>query len=133
MKKHLLIAASLFTSHATFANQPIELGMWNNVNPDTQGVTRLKIEENNDTHIIQAWGSCSPVDCEWEPTTLHFLSTPPSPTLIGEAIARWDNDFSKRTFVFKPEGEKLIVESYVVFTDDSDRRPYKQTAIFMRR
>lgn len=132
MKKHITLAALVLLSQAASANELIALGKWKNVNPETNGMVELDIQKYDQKLFINAWGSCSPTNCEWGETDFHMLSSAVGKPPLAQAIARWDNDFSQRTFTFKAEGRKLLIESFVVFTDDSGRSPYKQSYIFMQ-
>ncbi len=56
-------------------------GDWVNKDSQTRGITKLNINfacndtvlngvPSNDPDTVQAWGSCSPTDCKWEPNIL---------------------------------------------------------------
>jgi hypothetical protein len=40
-------------------------GVWTNVNPLTDGITRIEIRSEGESLLIHVWGKCHPQDCDW--------------------------------------------------------------------
>ena len=40
-------------------------GLWKNTNPNTKGVTQMKITRAGDELLVRVWGKCLPADCDW--------------------------------------------------------------------
>jgi hypothetical protein len=40
-------------------------GVWENIDPATRGITKLKIRASGSELFVQAWGKCVPNDCDW--------------------------------------------------------------------
>jgi hypothetical protein len=55
----LLMAGGSLASIDQFA------GSWNNVDPNTSGITKLEIVVSGTSAQVHAWGKCHPSDCDW--------------------------------------------------------------------
>ena len=69
MKKsrYIVVLALLALAFATAASAQVDRfsGYWNNVDPETRGITALEIAVTGTTVSVQAWGKCHPTDCDW--------------------------------------------------------------------
>lgn len=59
-----ILLATVVISDATAQIDQFE-GDWVNADPNTDGLTQLVINRGGSGINVQAWGSCTPVDCEW--------------------------------------------------------------------
>lgn len=103
------------------------LGSWVNSNPNARGVTRMDVTQNWLTGSVSAntFGACLPDDCEWGKERMDLLGSSVVDETPEYAITNYEFDF-KSTFVttrFDENGD-LILGTYNVFHDDSDRSNY---------
>jgi hypothetical protein len=125
----LLTASSCLASIDQFS------GSWNNVDPNTSGITRLEIAASGSSAQVHAWGRCHPSDCDWGTVQAQAFASSVSSDLAGEAdrlIAVFDAGFSETTLVIKLSGNALIVESYDRFKDSSGRSNYQSIYKFQK-
>lgn len=79
-------------------------GTWTNTDGNTNGITKLIITGNNS---IQAFGKCSPTDCDWGKTPLTALSA-----TAFKAVFTWS--FQTTTLSINLAGGQLSVNSVTV-------------------
>jgi hypothetical protein len=110
------------------------LGHWKNSDQNTRGITVLDIGKSGANITVQAWGKCSPSDCDWGRTT-GYAYTPDiksNPATMTEALsALFKTDFSETTLIirFSDDGT-LNVEALTRFTDNSKRSNYQSLFTF---
>jgi len=120
MKKIITFAfVFLFLSGSVcFAGMGNFTGTWKNVDSKTRGVTILKISAKGNTASVHAWGSCTPVDCDWGATKAKAVP-------VNKLKAFFKNNFSKRIMVLSLSGRnRLKAEVKTHFTDNSGRKDY---------
>jgi hypothetical protein len=100
------------------------VGTWTNVDPNTGGITKIKITNGVGGHQIQAWGACTPTDCDWGKTSLHLLGTNVSDSVPDYAIGAWDHGFKDTTLTLDMTGDGMVADVYNAFKDDSGRQDY---------
>src|SRR5262245_5541576 len=61
----LVVFIILIASSVVSADISQFSGNWKNVDPNTRGLTTLKIDVRGTRVGIQAWGKCHPSDCAW--------------------------------------------------------------------
>lgn len=134
MKKQFLAGAIalfvLLCYSSAFAAIGQFTGSWQNIDSNTRGVTKLVITENGGKVSLQAWGKCHPQDCDWGkvPAFLYAPSVSSNPMQNGRAIsAMFDKGFSQTLLIVRPSGNRLRVEVYTHFTDNSGRSDYTST------
>jgi hypothetical protein len=49
-------------------SRPVFLGDWINEDPETRGVTKFSIVNEQGKLLVHAWGRCFPRDCDWNQT-----------------------------------------------------------------
>jgi hypothetical protein len=111
-------------------------GTWKNVNPETGGLTTLRIDVSGTRVRIQAWGKCHPRDCAWG----HAEGTAYAPSVVddlaetAQAVSTiYITSFSQTILIIRPaEGGQLEVESMTKFTDQSGRASYRVVERFGR-
>jgi hypothetical protein len=103
------------------------VGTWTNVDPETQSVTKIQITNGSGGHSIEAWGACTPQDCEWGDTDLELLGTSVSDTTPDYAMGHWDAGFKDTVITIKLNSPKgMIADLYHTFKDGSGRENYHQ-------
>jgi hypothetical protein len=125
----LLIATGGLASINQFA------GSWTNVDPNTRGITRLDIAAEGTFAKVQGWGKCHPTDCDWGTVQAQAFASSVSSDLASGAdtlIAVFDAGFSETTLVIKPAGNRLNVDSYDRFKDNSGRSNYMSSYTFQK-
>ncbi len=144
MRKTVLGLATLVLmltlQSSAFAQVSQFVGAWENVAPNTSGVTRLNINEFNLFGIqfitLRAWGQCHPTDCDWG--TVGATAYAPSVSSDLDSTARaltatFNPGFAVKLVVIRPSrGGRLQADIYTRFTDGSGRTNYNATYIFKR-
>jgi hypothetical protein len=126
----LFIVTTAFASLAQFA------GDWENVNPDTRGVTALKITVSGINVKVHAWGQCHPTDCDWGNMQAHAYGPNVSSNLAGTAQAVsvvHKESFAERLMILRSSGTQLQAATYTRFTDTSGRTNYADVETFKRK
>lgn len=144
MKKVVLsLAALVFTLAAAsgvFAQTSQFVGNWENVDPNTSGVTKLTINKfqlfGATIITLRAFGQCVPTDCDWGTVTATAYAPSVSSNLDNTAralTATYNPGFAVKQVVIRPlTGERLQADIYTRFTDGSGRTNYNATYIFKR-
>jgi len=93
------------------------LGNWVNVDPNTNGMTRLEILPGDARSVVfHGFGKCQPQDCDWKLTP----ATPQGQTLIGT----YDFGFKSTRITVQRSGANLtavVVDDYTVADGRTDR------------
>ncbi|MDM7938800.1 MAG: hypothetical protein QUS07_00460 [Methanothrix sp.] len=124
----ILIACSSTASIDQFG------GSWTNVDPNTGGITRLDIAASGSLVKVHAWGRCHPTDCDWGTVQAQPFAASASSDIASAdtLIAVFDSGFSETTLVIKPAGNRLNVNSYDRFKDNSGRSNYMASYTFQK-
>src|SRR6185436_16430557 len=93
------------------------------------GTTRLVIWQEEKTWRIQAWGRCSPTDCDWGKVELKCLGDHASDPVAKYGLAHWDKGFSDTYMTLRLEKEKLRAETFTCFKDKSGRSDYRSECV----
>jgi hypothetical protein len=128
----LLLLISLSTCTASLAQFA---GDWRNVDTNTGGITKINIAISGDSANVHVWGKCHPTDCDWGDVTAFTFSPDVSSDPISQAqalMARYDAGFSETTLFIKPQGNRLSVQSYTRFKDNSGRSNYGSSDVFQK-
>jgi hypothetical protein len=111
-------------------------GFWKNSDPNTGGITKLKIKVTGTNVTIQAWGKCHPSDCDMGTVTAYAYAPNVSANLTAEAnalTAIFKKSFKQTFIVIQPSGSnRLKVSAYNHFTDNSRRTDYSSSYVFKR-
>jgi hypothetical protein len=110
-------------------------GTWTNVDTNTRGIPKLDIAVIGTTVQVQVWGNCTPTYCDWGTVQAQaFASSISSDILNGTdiLIAVFDHGFSENTLVIKLAGNRLNVDSYDRFKDNSGRSNYLASYAFQK-
>jgi hypothetical protein len=111
------------------------VGKWQNVNPNTKGITALEIAVTGTNVTVHAWGQCTPTDCDWGVMPAYAYAPNVSAPIAASAVAIsvvHKESFAERLIIIRPAGSELRVESYTHFTDSSNRSNYFDFEMFKR-
>ncbi len=128
----LLLLISLSTCSASLAQFA---GDWNNVDPNTGGITKLSIAISGASANVHAWGKCHPTDCDWGGVNANVFASDVSSDPVSQAqalMATFITAFSETTLFINPQGSRLSVQSYTRFTDNSGRSNYASSGVFQK-
>ena len=131
-----LAALLLLLITATCSSASIDqfAGSWNNVDPNTGGITKIEIAASGTSAQVHVWGRCHPSDCDWGTVNAQAFAPSVSSDLAGvdTLIAVFDSGFSETTLVMELSGNTLKVDSYDRFTDGSGRSNYLASYKFQK-
>lgn len=136
----VVVFLALVTHSAAFAQTSQFEGNWENVNSGTGGITRLNLRKFElfglNIITLRVFGQCVPTDCDWGAVTATAYAPNVSSNLENTAralTATYNPGFAVRIVAIRPiSGERLQVEVYTRFTDNSGRTNYNATYIFKR-
>ncbi len=132
----LAIIISLIMTSSGIAGLNDFSGNWNNTDPDTRGITRLKIRVNGNNVKVRAWGQCHPQDCDWG--NVNARAYAPSVSSNLRSSARWisavfTTNFSRTLVIIKQNSRsKIEAEIFTSFKDGSGRSSYRSKYQFRR-
>ncbi len=110
-------------------------GEWTNVDTNTGGLTKLSIAVSGSTASVHAWGKCHPTDCDWGTVNAFAFGPDVSSDIVSQAealMAVYDAGFSTSTLFIKPQGNRLSVQLYTAFKDNSGRSNYASSYTFQK-
>ncbi len=134
MKKiHFILGVILVVfamSGTSFASLKEFTGTWKNIDPNTGGITTLKISANRDTINVRAWGKCHPEDCDWGTVQAKGYGSNVSANLPKTAkalTAEFVTHFNRTLMAIKPlPGRMLLVEVFTHFKNDNRSAYHKE-------
>lgn len=98
------------------------LGNWTNTNRSSRNIVRVEITPDK---MIQLFGSCSPTPCDMGKVPLITYGRSVSDANHRAATADYTFNFKKTRVVAKIlGGNRLYLETYNEFTDNSGRQNY---------
>jgi hypothetical protein len=101
--------------------------------PDTGGITRLTLSEDD---TVNVWGRCHPDDCDWgeETAVAHAPSVGSDLRDSARALsAIYVKNFVVVVLIIKPlKDDKLSVEVFKRFIDHSGRTAYTAKYVMVR-
>ena len=112
----------------TIPEYPLQ-GTWINQNPETGGLTRIRMSSSLNRLYINMWGKCHPTDCDWGEMSVSDRDARDKRFKIT-----WNHGFSivKQKIIMLPDG-RIKVFGITKFTDDSERPDYESTYYFERK
>jgi hypothetical protein len=120
----------------TLANVNQFTGRWTNSDSNTRGITALDIQANGSNVTVQAWGKCSPTDCDWGRVAAYAYAPDVQSNLATSAQALsavFDTNFSQTLIIIhSANGNRLEAEVLTHFTDGSGRSNYQNLYTFNR-
>ncbi len=98
------------------------LGTWFNTDPDTRRIIKLIIRHTGDAFTVQAFGACSPLQCDW-----GEIETEPFVTGVAEQEAVdfhtvYDFGFMETKMVSNHSKGILVIQTYNTFKDQWPRQ-----------
>jgi hypothetical protein len=107
-------------------------GEWVNVDPQTRGMTRIIVAQDDTGWIVQAFGKCHPTDCEWGWVAIDPLGETVADHSFKKGFAVWDHGFSVRHVTLIRRNDRLTVEIVNIFNDRSRRAGYRRIDVMKR-
>ena len=154
ISKLILLLLITFLHSAVYSQcvLPFEVGNWTNMDPNTRGITRIKVDFScNDVILcgidangnrncppppppfqVQLWGKCHPTDCVWARVPGNYYHTSDGTTWI---YSYYNHGFARRHVYVKRSTSypgKLYLWMYTQFTDGSGRADYIFTGWYNR-
>jgi len=113
---------------SSFEKIPIDtlVGHWMNVDPDTQGITRIEIDRTGYGLRFRTFGSCHPTDCDWGVVLVPYTGVP---VVVPYAFS---SKSTTLTVTLEQISDQLIVKSFDHYTDDSGRADSTNSYVFAR-
>ena len=99
-------------------------GVWKNVDANTRGITKIKINVDGANVKSRAWASCSSSECDWgwvsgQPLTANVND---APTTANSILSVWNSSIAKRSAVMTRVDNMLTLQVTTVYNDNrSDR------------
>ena len=125
MRATLVFLLLLMVSPVASADIHQFSGKWQNVDPNTKGLSSLQIDVKGTRVRIQAWGKCHPSDCVWGFATGTAYGPSPGANLseTAQAISTlYVTSFSQILLIIRPADDGQIeVEMLTKYTDQSGR------------
>lgn len=110
-------------------------GQWTNIDEKTGGVKRVVLSKDTDGEwAIEAFGSGGggQLEIPWGKVDLHLLGSNIGAKSLDYGFASWDKDFAITHTVLHVENNRLVVEMFTIFKDDSGRSNYRSREVFKR-
>jgi hypothetical protein len=103
------------------------IGDWNNQDVDTTGITRLRIQNDDETIFVRVWSDCVPQDCNWGQTTTTIEDASD-----GILNLTWDKDYGTETqqLLMLFDGRLQVIGS--IDYDDPDEVDESYLEFFVR-
>jgi hypothetical protein len=122
MTTALAVAAMNAPAFAGSANTMV--GTWVNVDRNTRGITKVIITESGNQYEIQAFGSCSPTDCDWGKSALTTYGDSVQDATHKAGTAQFNPGFAQTLLTVKQTGNQINLDGFTRFTDNSGRQNY---------
>jgi hypothetical protein len=103
-------------------------GRFENVDPNTGGLTALELSSDTSGQKVQGFGACSPTECDWGDVSMNVLGNSISDSTPRVGLATWEHGFATTHITLRAQRPGvLIAEKYTIFHDGSGRANYRQT------
>jgi len=105
------------------------VGDWKNEDPDTDHITKAKIELNSDIISVYLWGKCLPVDCDWGVNTTNVSDAD------DEVLSlTWNQGFAIITQeITLTPNKRLKINDHEHFIDNSGRKDFDRVCLFIKQ
>ena len=100
------------------------VGSWVNTDKATPGILRLVLSNKEGLFIVQAFGACSPVACDWGEVEGALYSNSVDSELAVGFKAFYDFGFVETMLAAYLNKRILVVDTYNTFKDGSARSNY---------
>jgi hypothetical protein len=122
----------IFTAAAS-AQKGRFVGTFVNEDPDTGGITRLVLYEDD---TVNVWGRCHPTDCNWGEETAFAYGSHVAADLRTTAdamSATYVKGFATKILLITPlKGDRIRVDVFTRFTDRSRRTAFAVSYVLVR-
>ena len=121
------------------------VGEWVNLDSNTGNLTKVIITNDNNELLINAFGKCHPIDCEWGKVKIHEIAASidndDNVLPFDYLLALWEiegaiknamTEIMKITIETGPK-PKLHIETITIFNDNSGRRDYHWFGIMKKK
>jgi hypothetical protein len=126
------LAVTAMNAPAFAGSASTMVGTWMNVDRNTRGITKVIITESVNQYEIQAFGSCSPTDCDWGKSALTTYGTSVSDVTHKAGTVQFNPGFAQTTLTLKQSGNQISLDGFTRFTDNSARQNYHNHHNFRR-
>ncbi|PWU19682.1 MAG: hypothetical protein C5B50_06120 [Verrucomicrobia bacterium] len=132
--------AVLLTSYSASAGPEQQLadfqGHWKNIKRFPEGVSKMDIQATNGPVTIEAFGACTPTDCDWgvSPALAYAPKVTSDLTLKANSLTtEYDFGFAESRIVIYRLGRRALrVDTFTHFKDGSGRTDFHSVE-YMRR
>jgi hypothetical protein len=110
-------------------------GNWVNMDSNTGGMPTISIDIIGASANVHAWGRCHPTDCDWGIVQAFVFAPDVSSDMVSQAqalMATFVESFKETTLFITPQGNRLSVQLYTRFTDNSGRTNYGSIEVFKK-
>jgi hypothetical protein len=107
-------------------------GKWVNVDDRTSGLTRIEIAKKDVGWTIQAWGAAGGGEIDQGKVKLSMLGDWAGARDMTYGFASWDHKFKDSHLTLRVQKDKLIVEDFNIFKDNSGRSNYRKRSEFKK-
>ena len=125
----------IFTSVVEAAPLNQYLGNWTNINPNTRGITKIKIFKQAGRLKMQVYGKCHPSDCNWGVKRAFAYSSSVASNVnynTRAIVATFNKSFAQTIVTARKSGSRLHVTIYNRFRDGSGRTNYIKNFILKK-
>ena len=144
--KAVVLVLAVFLGSEVYSQcvRPFEVGNWTNTDPNTRGITHIRVDFTcNDVVLcgidsngnincqppappfqVHLWGKCHPSDCDWGAVAGNYFYTSDGSTWI---YSYYNHGFARRYVYVKRSSiypDRLYLWMYTRFTDGSGRANY---------
>ncbi|MGD1875681.1 MAG: hypothetical protein ACFB02_21835 [Mastigocoleus sp.] len=141
MLKRTLALATLTTTITAGAIAPAMaaprdfVGTWVNSDTNTRGITKIVVRRApGNKLVISTFGKCHPTDCKWGAKRLSTYGTSVQDKNHRYATTIYNKKFATTFLNIGLSGRnRLRLQSFTKFTDNSGRQNYSSRAVFVKR
>ncbi len=111
------------------------VGTWVNANSNTRGITKLVVKRVAPNRlVVRVYGSCSPRDCDWGRAKLTTYGKDVQDRNHRSATTTYNKSFATTFLNINLAGRnRLSLQSFTQFKDNSNRQNYTSRAVFRKR
>jgi hypothetical protein len=118
------LAVTAINAPAFAGSASTMVGTWVNVDRNTRGITKVIITESGNQYEIQAFGSCSPTDCDWGKSALTTYGENVQDATHKAGTTQFNPGFAQTLLTVKQAGNQINLDGFTRFTDNSGRQNY---------